>query len=294
MINALQLPIDSDLSDLSFFLSSHKITHRITEEGFNQVLWVQGEDEVLFVQLAYTRLVSGELDLGETAKSPKRGDVLRLFKDLLRRFPVTLLLVLVNALLFLVAAGLADGVAHDLIQQLVFLGVEEVNGFHYFMTVSNTLEQGEWWRFVTPMFLHFSLLHIVFNLLWVWEIGRKIEVLNSSLVLVFVVIVSSVLANMMQYLLFGPSLFGGMSGVVFGMLGHAFLWDRMMPSRRLGISNAIYVFMLVYLLVGFTGVIDLLGLGALANGAHLGGLLAGVFTGGLTGLLSKYRQSGPS
>ena len=182
----------------------------------------------------------------------------------------------------------------DVLEQLMFLGVEELNGFQYFMSFSSTWEQGEWWRLVTPMFLHFSLLHIVFNLLWVWEIGRRIELINSSLVLFFLVIGSSVLANIMQYLLFGPSLFGGMSGVVFGMLGHSFLWDRIMPSRKLGIPNAIYVFMLVYLLVGFTGVIDLFGQGSLANGAHLGGLLAGVFTGGLTGFLSKYTQSGRS
>ena len=52
--------------------------------------------------------------------------------------------------------------------------------------------------------------------------------------------------------------------------------------------------MLVYLVVGFTGVIDLLGLGSLANGAHLGGLIGGFATGGLAGLLERQRQARPS
>jgi GlpG protein len=46
--------------------------------------------------------------------------------------------------------------------------------------------------------------------------------------------------------------------------------------------------------VGFTGVIDLLGLGSLANGAHLGGLIGGVVTGGLAGLLAQRGQARPS
>jgi GlpG protein len=62
----------------------------------------------------------------------------------------------------------------------------------------------------------------------------------------------------------------------------------------MGVPNGIYIFMLAYLVIGFTGVIDLLGLGSLANGAHLGGLIGGVVTGGLAGLLARQGQARPS
>ena len=48
--------------------------------------------------------------------------------------------------------------------------------------------------------------------------------------------------------------------------------------------------MLIYLAVGFTGAIDLMGLGKLANGAHLGGLIAGLVTGGLAVLSVRFRR----
>ena len=137
------------------------------------------------------------------------------------------------------------------------------------------------------MFIHFSWLHIVFNLLWVWEIGRRIEFVNGSRGLLIAVVVSSLVANITQYLMSGPSLFGGMSGVVFGLLGHSLVWSRLVPSKNMGVSKGIYIFMLAYLAIGFTGVIDILGLGSLANGAHLGGLIGGVITGGLAGLLVR-------
>ena len=129
------------------------------------------------------------------------------------------------------------------------------------------------------MFIHFGWLHIVFNLLWVWEIGRRIELINGASGLLLVTLVSSLASNCTQYFMSGPSLFGGMSGVIFGYLGFSLIWSRMLPSRSTGLAPGLYVFMLVYLVIGFTGVIDLLGIGSLANGAHLGGLIGGMIVG---------------
>ena len=136
------------------------------------------------------------------------------------------------------------------------------------------------------MFLHFGWMHIVFNLLWTWEVGRRIEQLAGTSTLAAVVLVSSLIANLTQYVMSGPGLFGGMSGVVFGLLGFAFVWDRGMKPAT-GLVPGIYAFMLVFLVLGFTGVFNFLGEGALANGAHLGGLVAGLATGATVVLLNR-------
>jgi GlpG protein len=268
--------------------------HRVTEQGLNQVVWVSGEQERVFVRSAYSQYTSGELELDEAPVVLGKIQIIPRVLSAVRRFPLTLSLIAINVLLFPVGMGLGDGTIDGLFERLMFLAVEEVNGEQYFTTMSYTVEHGQWWRFITPMFIHFSWLHIVFNLLWVWEIGRKIEFTNSAVVLFVAVIASSLAANVTQYLLSGPSLFGGMSGVVFGLLGHSLIWSRLVPWKDVGLPSGIYIFMLVYLVVGFTGVIDLLGLGSLANGAHLGGLIGGFATGGLAGLLARQRQARPS
>ena len=294
MINALEIPSDINLAAFSRFLSSRGVVHRVTEQGMNQVVWVSGKQERVFVRSAYSQYTSGELELDEAPVVLGKIQIIPRVLSAVRRFPLTLSLIAINVLLFPVGMGLGDGTIDGLFERLMFLAVEEVNGEQYFTTMSYTVEHGQWWRFITPMFIHFSWLHIVFNLLWVWEIGRKIEFTNSAVVLFVAVIASSLAANVTQYLLSGPSLFGGMSGVVFGLLGHSLIWGRLVPSKDVGLPSGIYIFMLVYLVVGFTGVIDLLGLGSLANGAHLGGLIGGFATGGLAGLLERQRQARPS
>ena len=294
MINALEIPSDINLAAFSRFLSSRGVVHRVTEQGMNQVVWVSGEQERVFVRSAYSQYTSGELELDEAPVVLGKIQIIPRVLSAVRRFPLTLSLIAINVLLFPVGMGLGDGTIDGLFERLMFLAVEEVNGEQYFTTMSYTVEHGQWWRFITPMFIHFSWLHIVFNLLWVWEIGRKIEFTNSAVVLFVAVIASSLAANVTQYLLSGPSLFGGMSGVVFGLLGHSLIWSRLVPWKDVGLPSGVYIFMLVYLVVGFTGVIDLLGLGSLANGAHLGGLIGGFATGGLAGLLARQRQARPS
>jgi len=294
LINALEIPSDINLAAFSRFLSSRGVRHKITEQGLNQVVWVPGEQEQSFVRSAYSQYTAGELELDEAPIVQTQMQIVPRVLSAVRRFPLTLSLIVITALLFPVGMGLGDGAIDGLFERLMFLALEEVNGEQYFTTMSYTVEQGQWWRFITPMFIHFSWLHIVFNLLWVWEFGRKIEFINGAVVLLVAVIASSLAANVTQYLLSGPGLFGGMSGVVFGLLGHSLIWSRLVPSKSMGVPNGIYIFMLAYLVIGFTGVIDLLGLGSLANGAHLGGLIGGVVTGGLAGLLARRGQARPS
>ena len=104
-----------------------------------------------------------------------------------------------------------------------------------------------------------------------------------------IVLGSSLSANLTQYWLEGAGLFGGMSGVVYGLLGYSLIWSYFLPDKNLGIAKGIYVVMLVFLAFGFTGLVDKLGFGNLANGAHLGGLLGGATLGLIAVVVQKLK-----
>jgi len=289
MIAALEIPSDIDLRLFSVFLQQAGVVHRITEEGVAQVVWINSEDDRLKVLHFYGQLSSGALVLQDQvgARSSDMSVVSRLLANV-GRFPLTMLLLLVNVLLFPVTYGVNQGDLSGLFAQMTLLEFSVIGDKIYFSNLTHILESHQYWRLLTPMFIHFGWIHIVFNILWVWEIGRRIELISGSSVLLLVTIVSSLGANFLQYAMSGAGLFGGMSGVVFGYLGHSLVWEKLVPGRKMGLRSGIYIFMLVFLAIGFTGAFDLLGLGSLANGARLGGLLGGILTGGVAGMLQRF------
>ena len=288
MIKVIEISSDANLESFSQYLSAQGVYHRLTEERLNQVLWVDSEAAATFVRQAFEKYQTGELEVNVTVNHTK--SFVTGLTAAMRRFPLTLVLIALNILLFPVGMCSNELGNDSLFARLMLLEIEQVGGDYYFVPLGQTLAEGQWWRLLTPMLIHFSWLHIVFNLLWVWEIGRRIEVINGALALFWVVAVASVMANVTQFMMSGPGFFGGMSGVVFGLLGHSLVWSRLVPERTADVASGIYIFMLIYLAVGFTGAIDQLGLGKLANGAHLGGLIAGLVTGGLAALSVRFRR----
>ena len=83
---------------------------------------------------------------------------------------------------------------------------------------------GQVWRLITPIFVHFGVLHIVFNMMLLKDLGTFIESRFSGRYLAALVVGTAVFSNLGQYLVTGYPLFGGMSGVDYGLFG--FLWMR--------------------------------------------------------------------
>ncbi|MCX4034282.1 rhomboid family intramembrane serine protease GlpG [Aeromonas caviae] len=132
------------------------------------------------------------------------------------------------------------------------------------------------WRYVTPAFIHFSVLHLVFNLLWWWYLGGQIEQRLGSGKLFILLIIGAALPNIAEFFASGPR-FGGLSGVVYALLGYSWLRTRLQPDCGLAMPPALMGFMLVWLVLGF---LDMLGTPT-ANMAHLVGLLVGLAQGWL-------------
>ncbi|CAM3784870.1 rhomboid family intramembrane serine protease GlpG [Rheinheimera salexigens] len=132
-------------------------------------------------------------------------------------------------------------------------------------------EPAQLWRWFTPMLLHFSLTHLVFNLAWWWLLGRQFErVLGFALLANFTLSVA-LISNAAQYFMTGPN-FGGLSGVVYGLFGYCWLAGLINPRQRMFISSGMAGFLVLWLVLGF---FDLLWVN-MANWAHLAGLVSGM------------------
>ena len=131
------------------------------------------------------------------------------------------------------------------------------------------VSDGQLWRLFTPVFLHFSLWHLLFNLLWLQDLGAVLEVKIGTWRFLAVVAGVALVSNLAQYAAGGAG-FGGMSGVVYGVFGY--LWIRGKRDFRFGLSIAPMTsgLLLVFLALGIFGL-----LGPTANAAHFSGLLVG-------------------
>ena len=134
---------------------------------------------------------------------------------------------------------------------------------------------GEIWRLLTPIFLHFNVMHILFNMIFLRDNGSLIESRQGSKVLILLVVVIGIGSNLGQYFFAGEGPeFGGMSGVLYGLLGYTWLRGYCDPSSGLRLAPTTLVVMLVWLFLCLAGIIP-----HVANGTHVVGLIMGILIG---------------
>ena len=192
-------------------------------------------------------------------------------------------IILISILVALISSY---GSSVNIIEPLTFLKIDLdsfQNGYANFYSIENTYYlYNEWWRLITPMFIHFSLTHLVFNCLWIYVLGSKIELNDGYFTYINLIIFSSIISNLAQHFFGGSALFGGLSGVIYGLLGYCMIIEIDTEQERYGLPPALYLFMLIWLILGFLGILNLFGFGNVANYAHLGGLISGIIFGMIT------------
>ncbi len=135
---------------------------------------------------------------------------------------------------------------------------------------------GQLWRLVTPIFIHASLaggygvLHLLFNMLWLKDLGGMLERVQGVRHLLVKVLVIGSISNLAQFAASGSN-FGGMSGVVYGLLGYAWLRGRQDLTSGLYVHSQTMLLMCVWFFLCFSGA-----MGAVANAAHTAGLATGL------------------
>ena len=135
------------------------------------------------------------------------------------------------------------------------------------------ISEGQLWRLFTPIIIHFGILHIAFNMIWLYQLGSAIEQRQSIKRMAILVIVTSLLSNLAQYFWSGPS-FGGMSGVVYGLLAYIWVQGKYNPRAGLGLEQNIAIMMLIWFVICWMGLV-----GNIANMAHTIGLVSGAILG---------------
>jgi rhomboid protease GluP len=135
------------------------------------------------------------------------------------------------------------------------------------------IDQGEIWRFVTPIFLHIGIFHLAFNSYALWVIGPQVEKLYGGPRFLLLYLLTGIAGAAASYWYhpYDPS--AGASGAIFGLLGTLLIFSvryrRVVPtffSRALGKG--------ILLTVGINLVIGYM-IPHVDNAAHVGGLIFG-------------------
>jgi len=289
IVEVMRLPLAVDLSGFVHLLQRLQVPHRVSEEGEVQVLWAPETMAADVLQL-YQRYPDGNADIeavtdpvgaGLAAKGPTLAEQARACK-------VTGAILI----LCLIVAGLTRlGDNLTTISWFTFLDYRVQGEYLYFIPLAQGLADGQWWRLVSPMLLHFGVLHLAMNGLWYWELGKRIELRQGPWLLAGLTLLFSLVSNLAQHYTSGPSLFGGLSGVLYGLLGHVWLYQWLAPNPHFNLPKGVLVMMLIWLVICLTGVVGQLGFGQIANAAHVGGLLIGCLTGLLGGMVARRKLS---
>lgn len=165
-------------------------------------------------------------------------------------------------------------------------------------------EQHQWWRFITPMFIHINLLHLLVNMYSLWVVGPYVEKLYGSAKFIVFWIVTGIAGVVASYFTvlaadrqLGPLtsfLFkttdtpsAGASGALFGLVGVLFVFGiKFRHELPEGFRRAFGTGLLP--MIGMNLFIGYVGRGFIDNAAHLGGLVAGAFI----ALLVDYKRPG--
>lgn len=143
------------------------------------------------------------------------------------------------------------------------------------MVLSAPLVMDEPWRLLTTIFPHGGFIHLAFNLLWIWMLGRTIEARIGTGGMLVLVIVTTLSASGLQLVFVGRPI--GLSGVVYGLAAYAWMRGRRDPLFRGVIDDStrklLVAWFFVCILLTWVGAMNI------ANAAHAGGALMGIALG---------------
>ena len=288
---------EDEAQRLSDHLIAQGMTTRVLREGDGWALWVHHEDHVPRAreELEAFRQNPGDPRFQNAAEAAR--EVRRQAEQLDRRYrknvrdlsgrwdrtnfkarPLTVALIAVSVVVFLLTS-FGGELGAEVLDWLSFTSfTRDEHGVRHSRGLQDILH-GQVWRLVTPIFLHFHILHILFNMWWTRDLGTLIEYRRGTKVLAALVFLAAIASNCGEFAYEVqtqplPSRFGGMSGVVYALFGYVWMRGRRDPTSGMMLHPRTVQMMLLWLVICFTGMI-----GPVANVAHVVGLVVGVLFG---------------
>jgi rhomboid protease GluP len=227
------------------------------------------------------------------------GETLRFARAVLNRpYKFTIALLIANLFIFLLmwqSSGLTSAALWEIPLPVLLAYGAKLNFL--------INEHHQWWRFVTPMFVHVNLPHLLVNMYSLWIVGPYVEKLYGSAKFVVFWVLTGVAGVVASYLTVRPGsvvspigrfIFkqgdvpsAGASGALFGLVGVLFVFGiKFRHELPEGFKRAFGTGMLPIILINLF--IGYLGRGFIDNAAHLGGLVSGA----MLALVVNYRRPG--
>ncbi|OZU89966.1 rhomboid family intramembrane serine protease [Virgibacillus indicus] len=142
------------------------------------------------------------------------------------------------------------------------------------------IEEGEWWRIVSSMFLHIGFLHLFMNMLAVYYLGALAERIYGSWRFLIIYFLAGIGGGLASFA-FSPHVSAGASGALFGLFG-ALLFFGLIYKKIFfqTMGKNILLLIVINIVIGFT-------IPQIDMGAHLGGLIAGFIASAIVHLPKK-------
>ena len=285
---------EKEAKTLANFLLSLKISTQLRAGENGMVVWVLHEDRVDEAKREFEAYRQNPNDpkyqsAEEIARKAKREEhaknkeFQKNYRDLSnywdhelitpRRRPLTIVLV---CGCIIVGVFTRLGASNPKLIDTLSIASHEINEAGVIVEPFAKLEQirsGEIWRLFTPALLHFGMIHLLFNMLWLYSLGGIIEARRGFLRLALIVLLSAAISNLAQYYWSGPN-FGGMSGVVYALFGYMLVQGWVYDDATMRLNPRTINLMLLWLILCMLNAF-----GAVANTAHLVGLISGLALG---------------
>lgn len=185
-----------------------------------------------------------------------------------KRIIITYILIAINVIIyFLSVAGILD------------VSLFSMNGY-------SVSDKHEWWRIITSMFFHGSIIHLFCNMYSLYVLGTELETVMGKVKYLVVYLISGITSSLLSGVINGPSISSiGASGAIFGLAISLLYFGN---HYRLYLSNVftsqLVPVIILNLLIGFIfPYID--------NWAHIGGLVGGLFASMMVGIEEKTEKS---
>ncbi|MEM0465622.1 MAG: rhomboid family intramembrane serine protease [Candidatus Pacearchaeota archaeon] len=170
-----------------------------------------------------------------------------------------------------------------LILIIVFLFEIWIPGFADMFILTKSAQNGEYWRYLTAIFLHLNLLHLLFNLLGLFFFGWALEKLIGSNRFLVIFLSSGIIANLISVNFYEGSL--GASGAIYGVIGCLTILRPLMFTFAFGLILPVFIAVTIWIIGDIIGTIY--GSNGIGNIAHLSGIGVGIFSGILFRILMK-------